>query len=97
MKADDGDHNVKRKETSKPDNMPKQKCNCGVVINLSSIPSPYQHLIISDTAFDGFQGTVEAEAIYAKMQLMVKCPSCERLYIYEDGFGKVPKVYKREL
>ncbi len=77
--------------------MPKQKCVCGEVINLSSIPSPHQHLIISDTVFDGFQGSVEAEVIYANMLLVVKCPSCERLYMYEDGFGKLPKVYKRDL
>jgi len=83
--------------TGKISNMPKLKCICEEVIDLSGIPSPNQYLIISDADFDNFEGKVDAELIYSKMQIVVKCPSCKRLYIYCDGFDKEPTIYKLEL
>jgi len=76
--------------------MPKMECNCGELINLSGIPSIHQYLFISDTDFDQYQNTIEAEDLYAKMKICVKCSSCLRLHIYLEGFEKEPLIYTLE-
>lgn len=74
--------------------MPKLKCECGEVIDLSGIPSPNQYLIISDIEFDKFEGNVDSELIYSQMKIVVKCSFCMRLYIYFNGFDQKPLIYK---
>lgn len=77
--------------------MPKIKCKCGEIIDLSGIPSPNQHLIISDIEFDDFEGAVDSEFIYSKMKIVVSCPRCKRLHIYYDGFDNAPLIYKLDV
>lgn len=74
--------------------MPKLKCKCGEMIDLSGIPSLNQYLIISDTEFDNFEGNVDSELVYSQMKIVIRCYSCRRLYIYFDGFDQKPLIYK---
>lgn len=76
--------------------MPKFKCVCSEVINLSEVPSPHQYLMISDQKYDNFQGLVDTEVLYREMIITVKCPTCKRLYLYERGFDKPATIYKLE-
>lgn len=76
--------------------MPKIKCKCDHVIPLGEIPSPHQLMIISDVEYDQFQGSVDAEEIYMAMDIVVKCPNCQRLHVFWDGFSNLPEVYKLE-
>jgi hypothetical protein len=39
-------------------------------------------------AYDQFSGDVDAEEIYRAMLPMLKCPSCERLWVFWEGFAK---------
>ncbi|MDM1044970.1 hypothetical protein HX004_07830 [Myroides sp. 1354] len=76
--------------------MPKMKCTCGEIINLGGIPSPHQYLFISDTDFDQFQDTIEAEEVYLKMKICIQCPLCLRLHIYKEGFDRSGQIYLLE-
>lgn len=73
--------------------MPRLKCECSKVINLSGVPSRDQYLLISDKEYDSYSGLIDAEMLYSKMTIVVKCPLCSRLYIYNDGFNSPPAVY----
>lgn len=73
--------------------MPKLKCECSEVINLGGVPSRHQYLMISDKEYDNYSGLIDAEMLYSKMTIVVKCPVCGRLYIYNNGFNSPPVVY----
>ena len=74
--------------------MPSMLCTCGHRISYGEIPCPHQWLIISDTAFDQFSGNVDAEKVYKSMLPVLKCTSCERLWIFWEGFGMPASAYK---
>lgn len=77
--------------------MPKIKCICGEIIGLGEIPSPNQKLIISDVDYDKYsEGSIDAEKLYQAMTLVVVCPVCNRLYLYDNGFENEPIIYKIE-
>jgi hypothetical protein len=74
--------------------MPKIKCVCECIISLSEIPSPNQYLIISDIEMDNYVGKVDIEQLYMEMKIVVKCPNCGRLHIFNEGFDKAPIIYR---
>ena len=76
--------------------MPKIKCKCENVISLSEIPSPHQLMIISDEEYDQFFDKIDAELLYSKMDIVVKCNVCERLHVFWNGFDKAQSIYKKE-
>ena len=73
--------------------MPKLLCKCNTVINYSHIPSLDEWLLISDTEYDHFFGEVDSEELYRRFVHMLKCPTCERLRIFWEGFENPEKVY----
>jgi hypothetical protein len=76
--------------------MPKYICECENVINLSDIPSQNQLLFIEDRDYDKNFGNIDAEKLYQDMNLVIRCPDCKRLYIFENGYDKEPIVYQIE-
>lgn len=76
--------------------MPKLKCECGEIINLSEIPSKNQYMFISDIEYDSFSGMIDAEDLYLKMKIFVQCPICFRIHMFWNGFNKKPEIFKRE-
>lgn len=73
--------------------MPKLQCICHTVLNYSEIPSSNEWLLISDTDYDEFQGEVDTEKIYSRFTHMLKCPTCQRLHIFWQGFSSPPITY----
>jgi len=73
--------------------MPKILCECGEVVPLHEIPCQYQWNLISDEEFERFHGMVDASEIYSAMRIVIKCPRCSRLWVYWDGFDKMPDEY----
>lgn len=73
--------------------MPSLDCRCGQRIAYGQIPCPDEWLFISDTAFDGFSGQVDAEAVYGAMNSFLKCPNCRRLWVFWNGFSAPPEEY----
>ena len=76
--------------------MPNTTCSCGHRIWFGEIPCPYEWLMISDTRYDDYQETVDAEALYGEMTHALKCPSCQRLLIFWEGFEQPPTIYTAE-
>jgi hypothetical protein len=73
--------------------MPSILCTCGEKLGYGEIPNPIEWLAISDTAYDGYAGNIDAEALYREMKSILECPRCGRLWAFWDGFGKPAKVY----
>jgi hypothetical protein len=76
--------------------MPKLQCTCGMVLNYGQIPCPDEWLLISDVEFDRYSGSVDVEKVYAAMKSLLKCPQCNRLYIFWDGFDRDPEIFISE-
>ena len=68
-------------------------CNCGSVISYSDIPCKIQYLFISDVEFDKYEGSLDAEELYSNMKSFLKCPDCNRLWVFWNGFENEPKQY----
>ncbi|WP_454729861.1 hypothetical protein [Cellulosimicrobium protaetiae] len=77
--------------------MAKWLCTCGTVLRLSGlIPNPTEWLLVADTVFDEFHGRATADDVYAAAQHALRCPSCDRLYVFWSGLAQPPTVYARE-
>lgn len=73
--------------------MPKLRCKCDTIINYGTIPAVDEWLLISDVDFDQFMGEIDTEALYRRFVHMLKCPTCQRLHIFWDGFSNMPTEY----
>ena len=74
--------------------MPSIACGCGRRIDFGAVPNPDEWLLISDVAYDAVSGSVDAEDLYRKSVHMLRCPSCDRIWIFWDGFSGAPKEYQ---
>jgi hypothetical protein len=75
--------------------MPRIECNCGNPLCYGDIPNPIEWLLIADTAYDQFNGSVDAEKLYSMFTHMLVCSSCERLWVFWNGFNAPPTEYIR--
>lgn len=73
--------------------MPGMRCRCGEAIPYGEIPCKDEWLFISDVEFDKFSGSVDAEEIYKTMSSFLKCPRCQRLWVFWNGFNHDPTEY----
>ncbi|MBN1121590.1 MAG: hypothetical protein JXJ17_10960 [Anaerolineae bacterium] len=73
--------------------MPKFGCSCGEILNLSGIPAANQWLCISDVDYDNFTGKIDAEKLYLSFVPMLRCPKCDTLWFFWNGFGEPAKAY----
>ncbi|MFS1514763.1 hypothetical protein VQL36_20475 [Chengkuizengella sp. SCS-71B] len=73
--------------------MPKIKCSCGNVLSYGDIPCEIEFLYISDNDFDKLQEFVDVEKLYMEMKSVLKCPNCNRLWVFSDGYNNQPKEY----
>lgn len=76
--------------------MPKFKCKCENIIDLSQIPSPPELLLISDVDFEKYWEKFDVEQLYNEMTIVVKCDNCGRLHIFFNGFDKAPNTFNEE-
>lgn len=77
--------------------MAKFLCHCGEILQTSGpIPNPIEWKVISDEKFDDFEGMTDAEDIYLAGRSMFRCPRCDRLWVFWDGFDQPPRSYAPE-
>lgn len=74
--------------------MPKLLCRCGEVISLSVIPCPFEWRIMSSTKLDTLPDQVDVEEIYRATDTIVRCPKCDRLWVFWDD-AEVATEYAR--
>jgi hypothetical protein len=77
--------------------MPSLMCKCSKRISYGEIPCQDEWLLVSDVEFDRFTGQVDAEAIYGAATSLLKCPSCERLWVFWNGFQSPPFEYAKQV
>jgi hypothetical protein len=69
-------------------------CVCGEILTTSGdIPNPIEWLYISDVDFDGFEGQVHAEDVYAHFNHAFVCPRSGHIWVFKDGMGSAPTAY----
>lgn len=73
--------------------MPKIICACGEWLSYSNIPCRIEYKFISDVDYDKYEGTIDAELLYQQMRSFIKCPKCERIWFFWDGYNKQPTEY----
>ena len=74
--------------------MPKIICKCNEVLDYGNIPSKIDYLFISDIDYDKYEGTIDSEKLYKEMKTFLMCPKCNRIWIFWDGFDKLPSEYR---
>ncbi len=73
--------------------MPKRLCKCGETLQLGGIPCDIEYKFISDVDYEKYYGQIDSEELYLNMNSFVKCPKCDRLWVYWNGFDKQPEEY----
>jgi len=73
--------------------MPKLLCTCGKTLNYGEIPCDDEFLFISDNEFDKYSGMVDSENIFMNMKSFLKCPECNRLFFFWNGFNEKPEEF----
>lgn len=77
--------------------MGKFNCICGDIIRVSGpIPHPDEWLMIADTEYDSLDPSTNLDDLYKKMKSLIICRNCGRLWVFWDGFGAEPTVYKKD-
>ena len=76
--------------------MPYITCRCNKKISYSNIPCEHEWLMISDTAFDSLSSPANIENIYNSMTHILKCPDCNRLWVFWNGFDNPASAYLPE-
>ncbi len=73
--------------------MPKMLCACGNVLRYSDIPCKIEYKFISDVDYDKYEAKIDSEELYTKMQSFLKCPDCQRLWVFWEGLDNEPQEY----
>jgi len=73
--------------------MPKLQCRCGETLSYGQIPCPIEGLYISDVEYDKFVGEIDAESLYSSFKHFLRCPTCRRLWLFEEGYQNEPEEY----
>ncbi len=74
--------------------MPKMLCECGTILRWSEIPNPIEWLLIKDTDYDQFPEMIDSEELYKATTSLLRCPSCDRLWVFWDGWKNDPTPYE---
>lgn len=75
--------------------MPKLLCKCGEVLSYGAIPCPIEWKLLADVKFDKFSGQVDAKSVYRASDTMLRCPNCDRLWVFWDE-ATIPTEYVRQ-
>jgi hypothetical protein len=73
--------------------MPQIICLCENILSYSEIPCSIEYKFISDVEYDQYQETINAEDLYQNMKSFLKCPKCDRLWVFWNGYTSSPTEY----
>ncbi len=73
--------------------MPKIVCSCKNILSYSEIPSSIEYKFISDCDYDQYQDMINAKDLYQNMKSFLKCPQCNHLWIFWNGYTNPPIEY----
>lgn len=76
--------------------MPKIICSCENSLSYSEIPCPIEYKFISDQDYDQYHDMIDAEILYQHMNSFLKCPHCDSLWIFWNGYNNSPIEYLKK-
>ena len=62
---------------------------------MGDIPCAFEYRFIPDVEYDLLEEPRDLQALYMKMKSFLKCPDCERIWIFWDGFQDYATEYTR--
>lgn len=83
--------------------MPKLRCKCEYIINLSNIPCEHEYMLVPDEVIAYIEMSIDNgkcdsdffhDVLIEKAETVYRCPQCGRLLIEDDSGMCTP--YKRE-
>lgn len=78
--------------------MARMTCRCGNVLSTMQVPNNVEYHVYSDFEWVKFEENDSIEMIdFPSPTYQVwKCPKCERIYVFNWGYGPAIKVYQLE-
>ena len=76
--------------------MPSITCKCGNQIRYGNFPSPNEWIIMSEEKFDKYPSDTKIAELLMDSSSILRCPNCERIWIYWEKFGVNPMCYVLE-
>jgi hypothetical protein len=78
--------------------MSRIKCRCGKIISTVQCPNNVQLRVYTDFEWDRIinMGMIDSLDIPMPQYDVIKCPSCERIYVFDNGYSEPIRVYKIE-
>lgn len=74
--------------------MSKLFCTCGRLIRMSGeVPNPREWKLIPDDELHGRSPRLSVERIVMEAPALVRCPECDRLWVYWRGLDHPPTEY----
>jgi hypothetical protein len=73
-------------------------CRCGEELSTIEAPNNVQLRIYTDEEWDSIinLGTIESINLPRPKYDVWRCPKCERIYFFDEGYGPPIKVYSLE-
>ena len=78
--------------------MARFNCKCGEVLSNSMAPNEIELRVYTDKEWDEIMAvdTINTWEIPMPQKDIWKCPTCQRLYVFDKGSDKASAVYKLE-
>lgn len=78
--------------------MSRLKCRCGKVLSTVQCPNDVQLRVYTDFEWDKIinMGIIDSVDIPMPQYNVIKCPSCERVYVFNYDYSEPVKIYKVE-
>jgi hypothetical protein len=78
--------------------MARMDCKCGETLSNTMVPNDIQLRVYTDKEWDKIleQDTIESWKFPLPTYDVWRCPKCERIYVFKEGYGPPIKVYKLE-
>jgi hypothetical protein len=76
--------------------MPSRTCKCGTQLRFGGFPNPLEWIIMSEEKFDKYPSETKISEILLDSDVFIKCPKCQRVWIYWQGFDNSPTCYIEE-
>lgn len=74
--------------------MPSYLCRCQKRIDYTEIPAASSYYLVADEAAEVQDDLVTYVANWTESTNVLRCPSCDRLWVFWNGMGGVPTEYE---
>lgn len=73
--------------------MPSYLCKCDRRIDYTEIPAPTSYHLVHDEDVEVDEDIVTRHATWTEAVQVLRCPFCDRLWVFWQGFGNSPTEY----